>query len=57
MKRGQRVINGKVYSLGGRVTGFAAKTIAENDAAAKRKRGHLVRLIKLSDVDYLVYQL
>lgn len=57
MQRGQRTIDGKVYSLGGRATGLNAKTIAQSEAAAKRKRGKLVRLVKLSNVDYLIYEI
>jgi len=56
-QRGQRTIDGKVYNQGGRVTGLNAKTIAQSEAAAKRARGHLVRLVKLSNVDYLVYEI
>lgn len=57
MKRGQRVIGGRVYKLGGRVTGFGAKAIAALEAEAKRARGKLVRIVKMSDVDYLIYEI
>lgn len=57
MKRGQRTIDGKVYQQGGRVTGLNAKAVAESEAAEKRARGKLVRLVKLSSVDYLIYEL
>lgn len=57
MQRGQRTINGSVYVLGGRATGLNAKTVAQSEADAKRKRGKQVRIIKLSDVDYLIYEL
>lgn len=57
MQRGQRTIDGKVYQQGGRVTGLNAKAVAESEAAAKRARGKLVRLVKLSNVDYLIYEL
>jgi hypothetical protein len=57
MKRGQRTINGKVCNLGGRVTSLNAKAIAKSEADTKRARGKLVRLVKLSDVDYLIYEL
>lgn len=57
MKRGQRTINGSVYILGGRTTGLNAKAVAQSEAAEKRKRGKLVRIIKLSNVDYLIYEI
>lgn len=57
MQRGQRTIDGKVYSLGGRATGLNAKAVAQSEAAAKRKRGKFVRLVKLSNVDYLIYEI
>lgn len=56
-QRGQRTIDGKVYSQGGRVTGLNAKAVAQSEAEAKRGRGKLVRLVKLSNVDYLIYEL
>lgn len=56
-QRGQRTINGKVYTLGGRVTCLNAKAIAESEADCKRARGKLVRLIKLSNVDYMIYEI
>ncbi len=57
MKRGQRTIAGKVYTLGGRATGLNAKEVAQAEAKTKRQRGKLVRLVKLSTVDYLIYEL
>lgn len=57
MKRGQRTINGRVYLLGGRTTGLNAKAVALSEASAKRQRGKLVRLIKISEFDYLIYEL
>lgn len=57
MKRGQRTIDGKVYHLGCRVTGLNAKSVAQSEASTKRARGKLVRLVKLSNVEYLVYEL
>lgn len=57
MKRGQRVIGGKVYNLGSRVTGWGAKAIAALEAEAKRARGKLVRVIKLSEFDFLIYEI
>ncbi len=57
MKRGQRTINGRVYVLGGRTVGLNAKAVALSEAAAKRKRGKLVRIIKISELDYLIYEL
>lgn len=57
MKRGQRVINGKVYNLAGRACGLDAKAVAKSEADAKRVRGKLVRLIKLNELDYLIYEL
>lgn len=56
-KRGQRTFNGKVYSQGGRATGLNAEAIAKSEAEIKRGRGKLVRLVKLSRVDYLIYEL
>lgn len=57
MKRGQRTIEGRVYSLGGRSTGLNAKSVAQSEAATKRARGKLVRLVKLSNVDYLIFEI
>lgn len=57
MRRGQRTIDGKVSSQGGRVIGLNAKALAESEAAAKRSRGKLVRIIKLSNVEYLIYEI
>ncbi|WP_155293137.1 hypothetical protein [Comamonas testosteroni] len=57
MTRGQRVIGGRVYSLGGRVTGLNAKELAQQEASAKRAAGKLVRIIKLSELDYLIYEI
>lgn len=57
MQRGQRVIGGKVYNLGGRAVGFNAKAVAQSEAVVKRARGKLVRLIKLNELDYLIYEL
>ncbi len=57
MRRGQRTINGKVYTLGGRVLGLNAKSVAQSEAQAKRGRGKLVRLVKLSNVEYLIYEI
>ena len=56
-QRGQRTIAGKVYTLGGRATGLNAKVVAESEAATKRARGKLIRLVKLSNVDYLIYEI
>jgi hypothetical protein len=56
-KRGQRTIDGKVYQQGGRATGLNAKAVAVSEAETKRARGKLVRLVKLSNVDYLIYEL
>ncbi len=56
MKRGQRTISGKVYSLGGRATGLNAEAVARSEADAKRKRGKIVRIIKLLSFDYLIYE-
>jgi len=56
-QRGQRTIDGKVYNQAGRVTGLNAKAIAASEADSKRARGKLVRLIKLSNVDYLIYEI
>ena len=42
---------------GGRVTALNAKSIAESEANAKRARGKLVRLVKLSNIDYLIYEI
>ena len=56
-KRGQRTIDGRVYVLGGRVTALNAKSIAESEANAKRARGKLVRLVKLSNIDYPIYEI
>lgn len=55
--RGQRTINGRVYNLGGRTTGVNAREVALSEASAKRARGRLVRVIKLSNVDYLIYEI
>lgn len=55
-QRGTRYINGKFFLLGGRVTGLNAKTTAESEANAKRARGKIVRLIKVSNHDYLIYE-
>lgn len=57
MKRGQRTINGRVYNLGGRTTGLNARSVALSEAEAKRARGKLVRVIKLSNVDYMIYEI
>lgn len=57
MKRGQRTIDGKVYQLGCRVACLNAKLVAQSEAATKRARGKLVRLIKLSNIEYLVYEI
>lgn len=57
MTRGQRVIGGRVYSLGGRVTGLNAKKLAQQEASAKRAAGKLMRIIKLSELDYLIYEI
>lgn len=57
MRRGQRTIGSRVYVLGGRCTGLNAKALAEAEAAAKRARGKLVRIIKLSNVDYMIYEI
>lgn len=46
-----------MYVLGGRTVGLNAKAVALSEAAAKRKRGKLVRIIKLSELDYLIYEL
>lgn len=56
MQRGQRTINGRVYVLGGRATGVNAKAVAKSEAESKRQRGKLVRLVKLSEFDYLIYE-
>lgn len=56
MAKGQRVIEGRVYSLGGRAVGLNAKRIAQSEAAAKRATGKLVRIIKLSELDFLIYE-
>lgn len=57
MTRGQRTIDGRVYSLGGRATGLNAKAVAQSEAAAKRASGKLVRIVKLSSTDYLIYEI
>lgn len=57
MKRGQRVIDGRVYSLGGRTTGLNAKELAQLEASAKRAAGKLVRIIKVNELDYLIYEI
>lgn len=57
MKRGQRVIDGRVYSLGGRATGLNAKELAQLEASAKRAAGKLVRIIKVNELDYLIYEI
>ena len=56
-QRGRRTIDGKIYNLGGRATGLNAKDVAQREALAKRERGHLVRLVKVSNVDYLIYEI
>lgn len=57
MQRGQRTINGKVYNQGGRVTGINAKQLAISEAETKRARGKSVRIIKVSNTDYLIYEI
>ena len=57
MKRGQRTIDERVYSLGGRVTGVNAKSVAQSEATAKRVNDMLVRIVKLSETDYLIYEI
>ena len=57
MKRGQRTIDVRVYSLGGRVTGVNAKSVAKAEATAKRVNDMLVRIVKLSETDYLIYEI
>lgn len=57
MQRGQRVIGGKVYQLGGRTTGINAKVVAKAEANTKRANGKQVRLIKLAEGDYLIYEI
>ena len=55
-QRGQRTIDGKVYNLGGRVTGLNAKATAQSEAKTKRARGHLVRLVTLATTNYQAVQ-
>lgn len=56
MQRGQRTIGGRIYTLGGRATGLNAKAVAESEARSKRANGRLVRIIKLSNTDYMIYE-
>lgn len=56
MKRGLRVIDGRVYVLAGRVTGVGARNIALDEARKKRAGGKRVRVIKLLAQDYLIYE-
>ena len=55
MQRGRRYINGKCYELAGRVKGWDAQKVAQDEANAIRKRQCLVRLIKVSDSHYMIY--
>ncbi len=57
MTKGQRTIDGKVYRLGGRITGIDAKGGAAAEASAKRRAGKLVRIVKVSNFDYMIYEL
>lgn len=56
-RRGQRTIEGRVYLLGGRACGANARNIALSEAAAKRAAGKLVRIIKRSELEYLIYEI
>ena len=56
MRKGERYIGKKHFLLGGRATGLNAREVAISEAAAKRKRGKIVRIIKLSNVEYLIYE-
>lgn len=56
-KRGQRTIDGRVYTLGGRTTGLNAKSVALSEADTKRRNGKLVRVFKRSEFDYLIYEI
>lgn len=54
--KGQRTIDGKIYLLGCRITGVNAKHEAQVEANAKRRRGLTVRIIKVSALNYLIYE-
>lgn len=56
-KQGQRTIAGRVYNLGGRCAGVNAKRVAQSEANSKRRAGKLVRIVKVSEFDYLVYEI
>jgi len=52
MTKGVRWINGKQFFLAGMER---SKEAAQREANAKRERGQQVRIIKRSDVRYLIY--
>lgn len=52
MTKGIRIINGREYLLSGRA---GSKESAESEATAIRRRGKLVRIIRLRESDYLIY--
>lgn len=49
---GTRKIGGKFYLLAGRT---GSKQWAESEAAEIRRRGNLVRIVKLSEWDFMIY--